>query len=222
MVLSSWFVIEELQTGRLIPRSDTAISPLEQALLTYFPPLFIRNRSLTIDFRENFHEVVRNSQSKTAQLALDFTSQRLRTQLENKPKLWDKLTPKYAPGSKRLNLTDDYYPAHSRENVDLDTKHILRIMETGIIVEAGFKTVEFMGPIKFHGSNGRPLTDIWRHGASANCGLTVEDLPSFGIFYGPNATLGYSSVILRIEAQSRYLNALVAKVLKARTQGKTL
>jgi hypothetical protein len=33
---------------------------------------------------------------------------------------------------------------------------------------------------------------------------------------------GHSSIILMIESQSRYLNALVGEVLRARTQGKTL
>lgn len=159
-----------------------------------------------MDFRESFHEVIRDSQSQTAQLARDITAQRLRTQLANKPELWDKLTPKYAPGCKRLIITDDYYPALSRENVDLETRRILRITETGIAVEGdsqqeydliilatGFKTVEFMCPIEIQGSKGRPLAEIWKDGASAYYGVTVEDLPNFGLFYGPNTNLGKSS-----------------------------
>ncbi|KAL5001828.1 hypothetical protein BDV10DRAFT_181992 [Aspergillus recurvatus] len=42
------------------------------------------------------------------------------------------------------------------------------------------------------------------------------------MFYGPNKNLGHSSIILMIEAQPLYLNALVAKVPKSRTQGKTV
>ncbi|EAA65042.1 hypothetical protein AN1877.2 [Aspergillus nidulans FGSC A4] len=233
--VASHLTVYQRTPNWVIPRSDTAISPLEQALLTYLPPLRIRKRSLAMDFRESFHEVIRDSQSQTARLARDITAQRLRTQLANKPELWDKLTPKYAPGCKRLIITDDYYPALSRENVDLETRRILRITETGIAVEGdsqqeydliilatGFKTVEFMCPIKIHGSKGRALTEIWKDGASAYYGVTVEDLPNFGMFYGPNTNLGHSSIILMIEAQSRYLNALVARVLQARTQGKTL
>ncbi|KAL4764175.1 flavin-containing monooxygenase [Aspergillus foveolatus] len=233
--VASHLTVYQRNPNWVIPRSDTAISPLEQALLTYLPPLRIRKRSLAMDFRESFHEVIRDSQSQTARLARNITAQRLRTQLANKPELWDKLTPNYAPGCKRLIITDDYYPALGRENVDLETRRILRITETGIAVEGdsqqeydliilatGFKTVEFMCPIEIHGSKNRPLTEIWKDGASAYYGVTVEDLPNFGMFYGPNTNLGHSSVILMIEAQSRYLNALVARVLQARTQGKTL
>ncbi|RDW81202.1 flavin-containing monooxygenase [Aspergillus mulundensis] len=233
--VASHLTVYQRTPNWVIPRFDSAISPLEQAMLTYFPPLRIRKRSLTMDFREDFHEVVRDPQSKAAELIRGMTEQALRTQLTNKPELWDKLTPKYAPGCKRLILTDDYYPALGRENVDLETRRILRVTGAGIVVEGGvqqeydliilatgFKTVEFMCPIEVHGAKGRPLSDIWKDGASAYHGVTVEDLPNFGMFYGPNTNLGHSSIILMIEAQSRYLNALAARVLKARTQGKTL
>ncbi|KAL4791684.1 hypothetical protein BDV19DRAFT_401108 [Aspergillus venezuelensis] len=219
----------------LIPRFDTAISPLQQALLTYCPPLRIRKRSTTMDFRENFHEIIRDQNSQTAGMVRNITAKRLKTQLADKPELWDKLTPNYAPGCKRLILSDDYYPALNRKNVDLETRRISRVTETGIEVEdgaheefdfiilaTGFRTVEFMCPIEIHGSNGRSLTDIWKNGASALHGVTVEDLPNLGMFYGPNTNLGHSSIILMIEAQSRYLNAIVGKVLQARARGDTL
>ncbi|KAL4785266.1 hypothetical protein BJX76DRAFT_367087 [Aspergillus varians] len=233
--IASHLTVYQRSPNWVIPRFDTAISPLQQALLTYFPPLRIRKRSLTMDFREIFHEVVRDPQSNTAQLVRNICAKRLQMQLANKPGLWEKLTPKYAPGCKRLILSDDYYPALNRENVDLETRRILRITETGIEVEGGimreydfiilatgFRTVDFMCPIQIHGSTGRSLTDIWKDGASAHHGVTVEDLPNFGMFYGPNTNLGHSSIILMIEAQSRYLNALVGRVLRARKQGKTL
>ncbi|KAL4922314.1 hypothetical protein BDW62DRAFT_207625 [Aspergillus aurantiobrunneus] len=233
--VASYLTVYQRTPNWVIPRFDTAISPFQQALLTYVPPLRMRKRSLTMDFREDFHEVVRDAHSNAAQQVRGICTQRLQTQLANKPHLWDKLTPDYAPGCKRLILSDDYYPALNRENVDLETRRIKRITETGIEVEGGnlqeydfiilatgFRTVEFMCPIQIHGSKGRPLTDIWKDGASAHHGVTVEDLPNFGMFYGPNTNLGHSSIILMIEAQSRYLNALVGKVLRARTQGKTL
>ncbi|KAL4739421.1 hypothetical protein BDV11DRAFT_215237 [Aspergillus similis] len=146
------------------------------------------------------------------------------------------LTMDFAENFHRLSGTrNDYYPARSRENVDLETRRILRITETGIAVEGdaqqeydliilatGFKTVDLIWLIEIHGSKDRPLTETWKDGASACYGVTVEDLPNFGMFYGPNTKLGHSSVILMVEAQSRYLNAIVARVFKARTQGKTL
>jgi len=42
------------------------------------------------------------------------------------------------------------------------------------------------------------------------------------MLYGPNTNLGHNSIILMIEAQSRYINGLIAPVLAARRQGSSL
>lgn len=49
----------------------------------------------------------------------------------------------------------------------------------------------------------------------------VSVLLSFRLSHSDNAT-GHNSIILMIEAQSRYLNALVGEVIKARQRGETL
>lgn len=127
------------------------------------------------------------------------------------------------------------YPALARDNVDLVTNKIAKITETGIETEGGeshdfdlivcatgFRTVDFMHPIEMYGSSGRALSDIWKSGARAFNGVTVEDLPNFGMLYGPNTNLGHNSIILMIEAQSRYINGLLSPILDARRQGKSL
>jgi hypothetical protein len=42
------------------------------------------------------------------------------------------------------------------------------------------------------------------------------------MLYGPNTNLGHNSIILMIEAQSRYINGLITTVLDARKKGKSL
>ncbi|KAJ5635853.1 uncharacterized protein N7484_009166 [Penicillium longicatenatum] len=217
------------------PRLDAPVSPLQQALLTYIPPLRWRKRSLQMDYRETFHGAIFDNDSAFAQGLRDSSTNHLKAQLADHPELWDKLTPNYAPGCKRVIISDDYYPALARDNVNLETRPITRITERGIevdgdgeqeydliILATGFKTVEFMYPIKVFGANGRPLEEIWKDGARAYRGVTVEDLPNFGMFYGPNTNLGHNSIILMIEAQSRYLNGLVAEVMRAKQQGQKL
>lgn len=187
----------------VIPRLDAPVSPLQQALLTYIPPLLWRKRSLQMDYRENFHDAIFDNDSEYANRLRGWSNDLRKAQLAGHPELWDKLTPNYAPGCKRVIISDDYYPALTRENVSLETRPITRITERGIEVEGdheqeydliilatGFKTVEFMYPIKVYGANGRPLEDIWKDGARAYRGVTVEDLPNFGMFYGPNTNLG--------------------------------
>ncbi|KAJ6006188.1 hypothetical protein N7451_004132 [Penicillium sp. IBT 35674x] len=219
----------------IIPRLDAPVSSLQQALLTYIPPLLWRKRSLQMDYRENFHDAIFDNDSEYANRLRGWGNALRKAQLADHPELWDKLTPNYAPGCKRVIASDDYYPALTRDNVSLETRPITGITERGIQVEdgdeqeydliilaTGFKTVEFMYPIQIYGANGRPLEDIWKDGARAYRGVTVEDLPNFGMFYGPNTNLGHNSIILMIEAQSWYLNGLVGEVMRAKQQGQKL
>ncbi|KAJ6036353.1 hypothetical protein N7540_000632 [Penicillium herquei] len=219
----------------VIPRHDAPVSSIQQTLLKYIPPLRWRKRALQMDFRESFHEAIFDGDSQFAQTLREWSNDMLKAQLADKPELWDVLTPNYSPGCKRIIISDDYYPTIGRDNVTLETRGIASITNKGIKVEdgseeeydliilaTGFKTVEFMYPIQVFGHNGKPLADIWKDGAMAYKGVTVEDLPNFGIFYGPNTNLGHSSIILMIEAQSKYLNIMVGEVIRARQQGQSL
>ncbi|KAJ5691177.1 hypothetical protein N7488_011912 [Penicillium malachiteum] len=219
----------------VIPRRDAPVSTLQQTLLKYIPPLRWRKRAMQMDFRESFHEAIFEGDSQFAQTLRGWSTDMLQAQLADRPELWDVLTPKYHPGCKRIIISDDYYPTFGRDNVTLETRGIDSITHKGIKVEdgseeeydliilaTGFKTVDFMYPIQVYGRNGRPLADIWKDGAVAYKGVTVEDLPNFGMFYGPNTNLGHSSIILMIEAQSKYLNTMVKEVIQARQQGQSL
>ncbi|KAK9853205.1 hypothetical protein MYU51_006991 [Penicillium brevicompactum] len=251
--VASHLTVYQRTPNWVIPRNDGPVSSFQKTLFNWLPPLLWRKRAAQMDFRESFYEAVADKDSDFAQWIRSVTASALNAHLPNNPELRNTLTPKYAPGCKRVIITDDYYPALARENVNLETREITSITEAGIEVDGedeqeydlivlatGFKTVEFMHPIKIFGSNGRSLEDIWSNGARAYNGVTVEDLPNFGMFYGPNTNLGefyllsqprctdsnklqgHNSIILMIEAQSRYLNALVGEVIKARQRGKTL
>lgn len=163
-----------------------------------------------MDFRESFHDAIFDGDSDFAQLIRDMCTGMMKAQLPDQPDLWKTLTPNYSPGCKRVIITDDYYPTLARKNVDLETRRIAKITGNGIEIEragvkeydlivlaTGFKTVDFMYPIQVYGTNGRSLGDIWKQGAKAYYGMTVEDLPNFGMFYGPNTNLGEHSNLLK-------------------------
>lgn len=194
---------------------------------------------MQMDYREAFHPAVTEPNSDFAEQIKEWCQGMMKTQIPNRPDLWEKLLPDYSPGCKRVIITDDYYPALASPKTTLETSKIVRITETGIEVDdgkdgtvlhehdmivlaTGFQTTEFLFPIKITGTNGRKLEDIWTNGASALYGTTVPSLPNFGMFYGPNTNLGHNSIILMIEAQSRYLNTLVSAVLDARNRGQRI
>jgi hypothetical protein len=219
----------------IIPRADGAVSSLRRAILRYLPPVRWRIRSAMMDFRESFHDAVTSGESEFADIIRTSCVDMMKQHIPNRPQLWQKLTPDYNPGCKRVIISDDYYPALANPKTTLETNKIRRITETGIEMEdgthhehdlivlaTGFRTIEFLYPIKVTGTKDRSLSAIWSNGASALYGVTVPSLPNFGMFYGPNTNLGHNSIILMIEAQSRYLNALVSAVLDARTRGERI
>jgi len=153
--------------------------------------------------REAFYDVVAKRESEMTRLAKTMHETALMKAFPNDPEMRKKLTPDYHPGCKRIILSDDFFPALAKPNCRLETRPIFRITETGIEVEGGeseefdlivlatgFKTVDFMHQIKMHGTNGRALADVWKGGARALYGTVVEDMPNFGMLYGPNTNLG--------------------------------
>ncbi|KAF2714814.1 flavin-binding monooxygenase-like protein [Pleomassaria siparia CBS 279.74] len=232
---SASLTIYQRSPNWVIPRLDAPVSSLRRFVYRYLPPVRWRVRALQMDMRESFYSAVSDSSSAFADQIRAWCAALLRAQIPERPDLWEKLTPDYSPGCKRVIISDDFYPAIANEKAKLETGKIVRITETGVQVEStddgtthyehdmlvlatGFRTVEFLFPIKIVGANNRSLDDIWASGAEALYGTTVPSLPNFGMFYGPNTNLGHNSIVLMIEAQSRYLNGLVGAVLDARNR----
>jgi cation diffusion facilitator CzcD-associated flavoprotein CzcO len=114
------------------------------------------------------------------------------------PKLRAALTPDYAPGCKRLLISDDYIPALRRENVAVVTSGIERIAEGGVVTRdgalhpadvivygTGFETTSFLAPIEIEGLGGRKLQEQWRDGAEAYLGVAVAGFPNLFLLVRP-------------------------------------
>lgn len=215
----------------VIPRLDAPIPKWKRNMYKYVPYVRSRKRADMMDFREAFFDAVWDNDSPTAQFLEAQSKEQLHTQLAGREDLWDKLQPKYKIGCKRVIITDDYFPVFLTDNVKLETGKIDRITDKGIVTDGqeeeydliimatGFRTVEFMHPIEIQGSAGRTLASVWKEGGEALYGVAVESLPNFGMLYGPNTNLGHNSIILMIEAQSKYINGLIKEVINARKQG---
>jgi cation diffusion facilitator CzcD-associated flavoprotein CzcO len=142
------------------------------------------------------------------------------------PELRETLTPDFPIGCKRTLVSDDYYPALTRDNVTLETRAIGRIEEAGVrladggLVEldtivwaTGFETHGFVAPIAINGPRGS-LADAWAAGASAYRGTTVADFPNLFLLYGPNTNLGHNSIIFMVERQMEYALPAVLKLAR--------
>jgi cation diffusion facilitator CzcD-associated flavoprotein CzcO len=130
-----------------------------------------------------------------------------------------KLVPDYPIGAKRILFSDDIYDALDRDNVELITDGIARITPGGVatkdgrehaadvlIYATGFETTSFLTPWTVAGRGGEVLNERWeREGAEAYLGITHSGYPNFFMMYGPNTNLGHNSIIVMIEAQTRYI-----------------
>ncbi|KAL8715831.1 MAG: hypothetical protein Q9220_000498 [cf. Caloplaca sp. 1 TL-2023] len=221
----------------VMPRHDGPISSTRQALYRYFPVVRQRYRASLMDFRESNFDAAVNPQSQKHEMVSCISKQHMLNQLPGccNVSLREKLTPHYPFSCKRILVSDDYYPALAQSNVILDTQSIDQVTPNGVrmkngtqhnldllILATGYRSTEFLFPMKVYGTQGYRLEDAWAEGASAYLGMTVPGLPNFAMLYGPNTNLAYNSLILQIEAQSLYINALISAVLSSKRQGLTL
>ncbi|MEV0297047.1 NAD(P)/FAD-dependent oxidoreductase [Nocardia sp. NPDC050710] len=130
------------------------------------------------------------------------------------------LTPAHRIGAKRILLSNDYYPALSRDNVELITAPIHAVTEHGIrtgdgihrradvlVWATGFRASEYLVPIRVRGRGGRMLHREWAAGAEAFLGTAVRGFPNMFIIAGPSTFNSGGSNIAIKEAQIRYVVA---------------
>src|SRR5438552_3307187 len=134
------------------------------------------------------------------------------------PRLREVLLPDYPIGGKRILISDDYYQALGRANVEVVTDGIDHVREDAvvgrdgrvhavdaIILATGFESTAFLAPMAIEGAGGRRLDAAWADGARAYRGITVAGFPNFFMMYGPNTNLGHNSIIFMLECQTRYI-----------------
>lgn len=134
------------------------------------------------------------------------------------PELRAKLTPDYAPGCKRILVSNDFYPAVCRPNVELLTTGLTEVREhsvvgadgqerevDAIIFATGFHVTTTPIATRVRGRDRRSLAELWQGSPEAYRGTTVSGYPNFYLMLGPNTGLGHTSVVLMAEAQARYI-----------------
>jgi cation diffusion facilitator CzcD-associated flavoprotein CzcO len=149
----------------------------------------------------------------------------LRRQVRD-PALREKLTPNFQFGCKRVLVSDDYWAAFERENVELVTDSITGIERTGlrtsdgalheadaIVLATGFKLGLAAAPFPVIGRKGRTLDDAWKSGAAAYKGMTVAGFPNWFIMMGPNTGPGHTSVLVYTEAQISHALQAIQKIM---------
>ncbi|GGM59673.1 flavin-containing monooxygenase [Dactylosporangium sucinum] len=141
------------------------------------------------------------------------------------PGLRAKLTPDYALGCKRVLKSNTYYPALTRDNVDLVTDPIAEVRPHGIVTRdgtehpadvivfgTGFHVTDLPIAERIRGRDGRSLAEVWQGSPRAYRGTTVAGFPNLFLLLGPNTGLGHNSVVLMIESQLNYVMAALDRM----------
>ncbi|MFT6248778.1 MAG: cation diffusion facilitator CzcD-associated flavoprotein CzcO [Cognaticolwellia sp.] len=141
--------------------------------------------------------------------------------------LREKLTPNYVMGCKRILISNEWYPALQRTNVNLETSGIKEVTENGIIsadgkehpVDAivfgtGFAASESLVKFPITGRHNVQLTQAWKNGAEAYLGASVAGFPNMFLITGPNTGLGHNSMIFIIEANVAHIMGALTKARK--------
>ncbi|MDT8910645.1 NAD(P)/FAD-dependent oxidoreductase [Amycolatopsis sp. PS_44_ISF1] len=130
-----------------------------------------------------------------------------------------KVTPDYTMGCKRVLLSNDYYPALARANVEVNTDGVREVKAhsvvdgagvehevDAIIYGTGFHVTDALEYLDITGTEGRSLAKSWAtDGIQTHKGITVAGFPNLFFLLGPNTALGHNSVVFMIESQSRYV-----------------
>jgi cation diffusion facilitator CzcD-associated flavoprotein CzcO len=139
------------------------------------------------------------------------------------PALRARLVPDHPWGCKRPLLSNDYYAAFNRPNLELVTNPIERITATGVvsrggcerrldtlILATGFATTKFLSAIDVTGRGGLAIADAWREGALAYKGVATAGFPNLFMLYGPNTNA--DSIVTMIEYQADHVLRQIQRI----------
>jgi cation diffusion facilitator CzcD-associated flavoprotein CzcO len=195
----------------ILPKPDRPISAREKFAFKYIPGAQSAVRMLTnivteiimvtgIIYNKQFPQIIRAAERAC--------HKHLKRQVEE-PELREKLTPAYGFGCKRPSISNKYYPAFNRSNVNLITDGIERVTSSGIvttdgtlreidclITATGYKTMVKgnLPTYEVFGVDRLELGEFWEaHRYQAYEGITVPGFPNYFIIsFGPRSVTGAS------------------------------
>lgn len=138
-----------------------------------------------------------------------------------------RMAPDYPLGCKRILLSDTFLPALERENVEVCTVPIRRVLPGGVelsdgrrieldalALATGFAAQEFLPGLSVIGMENKALHAVWSEagGAEGYLGMMVPGFPNFFMMYGPNTNLGHNSIVFMLECQAHFISKALRRL----------
>jgi cation diffusion facilitator CzcD-associated flavoprotein CzcO len=199
----------------VLPKPDRPLTAVEHTLFERFP---VTQRALRGGIYYGSELLGRGMLRPPVMARLQRIAERHLERQVPDPVLRARLTPDYTLGCKRLLLSNDYYPALTRPNVDVVPEAVTEIRERSvvgsdgierevdtIVYGTGFRLLDMPIAEWLRGSDGRLLADVWQGSPRGYMGTTVAGFPNAFMLLGPNLGNGHSSATVLIELQVDYV-----------------
>ncbi|MDP2439461.1 MAG: NAD(P)/FAD-dependent oxidoreductase [archaeon] len=195
-------VVVQRTPNWMVPRGDTPYSKLTLWLFAAMPLLLVLVRWFYYFYAELLYYLVWDNPDRwAARMVRRVLSWHITREVHDQD-LAAKLTPTYAPGCKRVLITDAFYRAVNQDNVAVDTRRISAIVPQGLQMDdgsvnevdtlvwaTGFQVMGGFPPL--YGQNGVELNQRWQMGDNVvtKLGIVAPEFPNFFILLGPNTGL---------------------------------
>ncbi len=209
----------------ILPKLDRPYREVEKRVYAKAPALLAASRAAKYLWGES-RLIAFNGEGRYNRLVRAVATWNLEHVISD-PVLRARLTPDYPLGCNRILISNDYYPAFNRPNVELVVSPIARAREAGlvtadgrvhaldaVVLATGFETTRFLAPMRVFGREGRELEAAWRAGAEAYLGMMVGGFPNLFVLYGPNTNLAHNSIVLMLEAQAHYVTRCLSALAR--------
>ncbi len=207
------------------PKPDRRYRPWERWLLDHVPPLQRAYRA-SIYWRFEARFALMRKGNRLGKLMQDRFGKEL-GKLVSSTLPREALIPDYTPGCRRILIANDWYPTLLRPDVEVVTDEVAEITEHSIrtaggdefgvdtiIFGTGFRSTEFLSPLRITGRDGLELNEVWADGAYAYLGVAVAGFPNLFMLYGPNTNLGHNSILFMIEQQVAWIRSLLVDMVR--------
>ena len=165
--------------------------------------------------------------AKTNEARRQFCLSYIDRRFADRPDLREAVTPTYPYPGKRPIFASTFYPALTKENVELVPRAVASVTRTGIVdadgseravdvivMATGFQAANYLARVRVTGRGGRTLDDHWAGEPRAYLGITVPGFPNFFMIYGPGTNGG--EIVTMLESQAEYAVRAVKRMIGER------